>query len=94
MNIISILIRLLSLAVIVLNLLYLRSGGNLSLNGYLNFMEPYFIYLMPAIILGSIVILLFNTTKSMTKVILILIIIAALFPLIQPYLMKLKYLLF
>ena len=84
---IGILIRILSIAVILVNFLYIQHyGGHPSLNSYMAFAMPYIKWIMGAVVIGSIILMLSSRTTAISKVGLVIIILLALFPFYHGYL--------
>lgn len=83
---VSIILRLLSLAVIVINLIYIESAGVPSLSSYIAFVKPYFIFIIALVIIFSLLLLVVAPSATRVQVSVLILIGLALFPLYHPYL--------
>lgn len=83
------LVRLLSVAVIVINLIYIKTHAAPNLNSYIAFVKPYFVYMLLGIILGSLFLFLTRMLSSSIAVLVLLIILVVMLIVYQPYVMRL-----
>ncbi len=85
-NLINLLIKLLSVAVLVVNLIYIQRGQMLNLDSWLSTLKPIFFGLVGLSILAFIGLMFTNRASAMTKLVLFVLLIALMFPFYHGYL--------
>lgn len=86
-------IKLLSLAVIVINLIYIQRGQYISLDSWINTFKPLLTVFIAIIIISCLVLMFTRTTGGTLRLVLLVLILAVLFPLYHPYLTSLRHVL-